>query len=99
MILLKAIHQTAAVAEELVDDDVVWHDPADPVEEGEGLEDVAGDEVPAGGAGEGDEEELLAAHAPAAAHAGVDLLVERVEEGARHQVRGPDCARAGGDVW
>lgn len=93
---MKVIHQSTAVAEQLVDDNVVWRNPADPVEERERLEDVAGEEVPASRARKCDEEELFAPHTAAATHARVDLLVEGVEERARNQVCRPDCAR--GDV-
>ena len=58
----EATHQAAAVAEQLVDDDVIRSNPADPVEEREGLEDVAGEEVPASGSEERVEEEPFAAY-------------------------------------
>ena len=57
------------------------------------LEDVAGEEVPASGACESDEEELLAAHATSVTDSCVDVLVEGVEERAGNEVGRPDHGR------
>lgn len=59
-------HQAVAMlrAEDLVDDDVVGRDPADPGEDGQALEDPARKPVVAEGAAADDEEELVAADRP-----------------------------------
>lgn len=82
---------TVDVPEHLVDGDVVGGDPADPGEVTQGLEEVAGEEVPDGGGEEGVEEEPLTAHTTAATNTGVLLRVQGVEKSAGNQVGGPDC--------
>ena len=83
-------HQPTVVAEQLVDNDVVRDNPADPVEERECLEYVPGEEIPARRAEEGVEEEPFTADTPTVTHTGIHLGVQGVEEGACHEVGGPD---------
>lgn len=54
--------QTGGVAEEIVDNDIVWGDPAHPIEPRQGSEYVAGEPVPGEACGSGDNEETLAGH-------------------------------------
>lgn len=68
----------------------VRSDPADPGEIGECGEEITGEEVPREGAHAGVDEEPLTADAAAVASASVLGLVQRVEEGAVHQVGRPD---------
>ena len=82
--------EAGVVAEELVDNDVLGRNPADPVEEREGLEDVAGEEVPAEGSQEHVGEEAFTGDTTARTHAAVVLRVQGVEESASDEVRGPD---------
>lgn len=79
--------------EELVDDDIVGGDPADPVEIREGAEDVAREEVPAEGTEEAVEEEAFTRDTTARTDTGVLLRVQRVEQGAGDEVGGPDHGR------
>lgn len=85
--------QAGVVPEELVDDDVFRRNPTDPVEEREGLEDVAGEEVPAKGADKHIYEEPLTRDTAAGTHTGVLLRVEGVEERAVDQICWPDHRR------
>ena len=83
-------HQAAAITKQLVDYDVVRDDPAHPVEEREGLEDVSGEEVPARRGEESVEEEPLAADTSAITHASVVLGVQSVEQRTCHKVCRPN---------
>jgi hypothetical protein len=80
-------------AEHLVDLDIVGGDPADPREVGEGGEDVAGEEVPGGRSGKRVNEETLTAHTLTITGTGVLLGVEGIEEGAVHEIGGPNHGR------
>ena len=91
-VLARDAHQAAAITKQLVDYDVVRNDPAHPVEEREGLEDVSGEEVPARRREETVEEEPLATDTTAVTDTGVDLRVQRVEERTGDQVRRPDLS-------
>ena len=82
--------QSGGSAEQLVDNDVVRDNPADPVEVRERAEEVAGEEVPTERADEDVEEEPLAGDTAAGSHAGVVLGVKGVEQRAGDQVGGPD---------
>ena len=77
-------------AEELIGDDIVWSDPADPVEVRQRLERIPRKPVPAERAEECVSEEPLAGDTAARAHACILLRVQSVEERARHKVGGPD---------
>lgn len=81
------------LSEELVDDDVLRCDPAYPAEEREGLEEVAGEEVPEEGADEDVEEEPLTGDTAAGTDTGVLLRMEGVEQCAGDQIGGPDHGR------
>lgn len=76
--------------EQLVDDDVVGDDPADPAEVAEGGEEVAGDEVPGDRPGETDEEEAFAGHASTVTNTSIVGRVQSVEKGACDEIGGPD---------
>lgn len=76
---------------QLIHDQIVRRDPAYPREHGEGLEEVAGEEEEEEGAGEDADEPFIARDR---ARGRVLVLgVERVEQGADDEVRGPDHAR------
>ncbi|KAI3487156.1 hypothetical protein L1887_48989 [Cichorium endivia] len=77
-------------AEHDVDGHVGGPDPADPVEEGEGGEEVAGHKVKDKGGDGDDAEEAEARHGAVCA---VLLCVESVEDGGLDEVLGPDHAR------
>lgn len=79
--------QSLRNAEELVDDDVVGHNPAHPVESAQGGEDVAWEEVPDKGCQESVEEEALSRHL---ACSRCLLVVQSREKGAVRQHRRPD---------
>ena len=122
--------QAAIVAEQVVDGNVLWSDPAYPVEKAERyvvrlsasgvlrpraaphtLEQVAGYEIPAERAEEGEEEEPLSREATTLADSCVLLGMQRVEQRACHKVRWPnhrrwrnqeasrDAANGKADLW
>lgn len=79
-------------AEDLVDGDVVGHDPADPGEVAQPGEDEPGEPVPDEGGARDDEEEADARDAPAVGD-GVGARVQRAQQGDVAQHAGPDHAR------
>lgn len=85
--------QAGSVAKEAVDDDVVWGDPAHPVEPRQGSEDITGEPVPDEAGSGSEEEEALTGHVFLVL-LGVRLVQgvkqRRVDEGARpDHPRGP----------
>ena len=85
--------QPRLVPEQLIDDNIVGCNPAHPAKIAEGLEDVAGEEVPAEAPRKRVRKEALAREAGSVADPDVLLRVERVEERAGDEVRGPDHGR------
>lgn len=83
--------QTRNIAEERIDDDVVWGDPTRPVEPRQGCEDIAGEPVPDETGNGGDSEETLAGHM-FLVPLGVGL-VQGVEQCRVDESPGPDHAR------
>lgn len=82
--------KATGVTEELVNLDVVWHNPADPREDREGLEDVSREEIPTSRASESNRKEALTAHTAAVTHAGVHLVMQSVKQCTTDQVGRPD---------
>ena len=82
--------QAREVSEQLVDDEVVGRNPADPVEVAEGLEDVAREEVPEERAGERIDEETFTGDTPMSSNTSVLLGVEGVEQRAIDQIHWPN---------
>lgn len=79
--------------EQLVDDDVVRCDPADPVERGKRGEEVTRDPVPAERADQSVREEALSGETSTRSYARILLGVQGVEQGASDQVGRPDHGR------
>ena len=93
----EAHSQTRCVTKEGIDGDVVRGDPADPVEPGQGGEDVTGKPVPDKAGGGGDGEEALTGHVflvPLGIRLVQGVEQGRVDEGAR-----PDHARWPNEVF
>lgn len=67
-------------SKELVDDDVIRHNPADEREIGKTAEQIVGDEVPDSRAREDDEEKLFASHSTSTTDTSVVLSMQSVEE-------------------
>lgn len=89
----RATYKSTCVSEELIDNDIVGDDPADPVKVREGLENVVREPIPARRADEYVEEEAFTANTPALPDTGVLLMVQCVEKGAGNQIDRPDCDR------
>lgn len=82
--------QTGDDTEELVDNNVLGSNPANPGEVTEGTEEVAGEDVPDGTAEEHEEEEAFSGDTTSATHTSILLSVEGVEQCASNKRIGPD---------
>lgn len=82
--------QTMNISKHLVDGDVVWRNPANPREVGEGLEEVPWHDIPDPRAKESVEEESLSADTTAVTNTSICLCMESVEKGAGDKVIRPD---------
>ena len=78
------------IPKQLIDDNIIRNNPADPSEVAQSLEDIAGEEIPAKSAHKRIAEEPLAGDTAMVSDTCVLLRVQRVEKGASDQVRRPD---------
>jgi hypothetical protein len=78
------------ITEHLIDGNVVRGDPTDPREEAERLEKVTGEDIPEGGAGESEKEELVTANTSTIPDTSICLCVKSVEQCAGNKVSWPD---------
>lgn len=81
------------IAEQLVDDDVIWGNPTDPREVRKGLEEVSRNEIPDYAGRPSVEEESLSGYTSAVPHTCVRFCMQRVEEGACDEIIRPDWWR------
>lgn len=79
-------------AENLVDNDIVWRNPANPGKRRQALEDPSGEPVPDKGTKANNEEQLIAADGPTVGLCRVRwrVIVQAVEESDVDQIGGPN---------
>lgn len=82
--------ETTLVTEQLVDDDVLWSDPAHPGEVAERLEKITWEEVPTKTPEPDVCEESPTRETRTGAHTSIYLGMQSIEERAVNQIRGPD---------
>lgn len=84
-------YQATLVAKELIDDDIIRHNPRNPAEHGQCLENIVWEEIPARRAEKTIEEEPFTADTSVGTYSRICLRMQCVKQCTRDQIGRPNC--------